>query len=71
MTPMRKILTEPEVRKELEKAIAEAGGVTSLAHRAGISAEPIIRARKQNGAIRPSVLAMLKLRKRKATYERI
>lgn len=67
----RKTLSEHQVRLELEKAIARAGGVVALAREAGINAEPIVRARKAGGAIRPTVLAMLKLRKGKATYERI
>jgi hypothetical protein len=66
----RRVLTELQVRKELEKAIERAGGVNALAREAGINVEPIIRARK-GGQIRPAVLAMLNLRKSEAKYERI
>jgi len=64
------VLSEQQVRKELEKAITQAGGVNALARGAGINVEPIIRARK-GGQIRPAVLAMLRLRKCEAKYERI
>ena len=64
------LLTGLDVRIEIERAIVAAGGVNALARAANTSVEPIIRARK-GGAIRPSVLSMLGLRKREATYERI
>jgi hypothetical protein len=65
------ILSEDQVRIELENAIALAGGINALARAYSINAEPIVRARKPNGAIRPCVLAILALRRRKTTYERI
>jgi DNA-binding phage protein len=65
----RVILTEEQIRRELEDAISEAGGVNALARAAGITTEPIVRARKRDGAIRPQVLTMLRLRKL-VTYER-
>jgi DNA-binding phage protein len=65
----RREMTEHQVRQELERLIAEAGGVNALARAAGISSEPIVRARKRGGAFRPVVLTMLRIRKR-TTYER-
>jgi hypothetical protein len=60
-----------QVRAELEQAIDNAGGVNALARAFEISTEPLVRARKPDGQIRPKVLRILGLRKREDTYERI
>lgn len=70
-TKTHEILTESQVKAELEIAVEMAGGVNALARLARISAEPIVRARRPGGNIYPVVLKILNLKRRDVTYERI